>query len=117
MVEDATDPRYRLLVRTAFTTGARWGELIAIRGTDIEKRGAGFVVKIHWLPAIEKAGVSGLRVHDMRRSAISWWVAARIPLADVRDRAGHSSIAVTNTYVLAVPGDDDPFAAFFEEAA
>lgn len=30
-----------LLVRTAFATGCRWGELIAVRGTDVDKRGTG----------------------------------------------------------------------------
>jgi integrase len=73
--------------------------------------------RVFWLPAIEKAGVPGMRVHDMRHSAISWWIAARIPLADVRDRAGHSSIAVTNTYCHSMPTDDDPFLAVFGEAA
>jgi integrase len=177
-IEAAMFPRYKLLVRTAFTTGARWGELIALRGTDVEKRGTGYAVKIQrtieevgktltergygkseaavrditipkdlarelmasgpelcfpgprggylkrstfrtvfWLPAIRAAGLNGLRVHDMRHSAISWWVAARIPLADVRDRAGHSSVSVTNTYVHALPGDADPFAAFLGAAA
>ena len=168
-IESAIDARYRLLVRMAFTTGARWCELTAIRGTDVEKRGAGYVVKIQRTieevgttftergygktaaavrtsrfprtspgaggirkgavlhraarrlpqaldlpPGLLAAGdregrVPGMRVHDMRHSAISWWVAAHIPLADVRDRAGHSSIAVTNTYIHAVPADDDPF--------
>jgi integrase len=73
--------------------------------------------RVFWLPAIEKAGMPGMRVHDMRHSAISWWVAAHIPLADVRDRAGHSSIAVANTYVHAVPTGDDPFLAILGEAA
>jgi len=152
--------------------------MIAVRGTDVEKRGTGYVVKIqrtieevgtaftergygktaaavraisvpedlavelaaygkdlcftgprggflkrstfrrlYWLPATEKAGVPGMRVHDMRHSAISWWVAAHIPLADVRDRAGHSYIAVTSTYVHTMPGDDDPFLAVLGEAA
>lgn len=177
-IEAAMLPRYKLLVRTAFTTGCRWGELIAIRGTDIEKRGPGYVVmirrtieevgttltergygkteaavraisvpegialelaafgaelcfpgprsgylkrstfrRVFWLPATERAGIPGLRVHDMRHSAISWWVAARIPLADVRDRAGHSSIAVTNGYIHALPTDDDPFLGILGEAA
>jgi integrase len=177
-IEAVIDARYSLLVRTAFATGARWGELTAIRGTDIEKRGSGYIVMIqrtieevgrtftergygktaaavraisvpgdlalelaeygkdlcftgprggclkrstfrgvYWLPAIEKAGVPGMRVHDMRHSAISWWVAAHIPLGDVRDRDGHSSIAVTNTYVHATPTDEDPFLAILGEAA
>jgi integrase len=72
--------------------------------------------KVFWLPAIEEAGIPGLRVNDTRNSAISWWVSARIPLGDVRDRAGHSSISVTNNYVHAVPGDHDPFLAVLGEA-
>lgn len=45
-IEAAMSPRYKLLVRTAFATGCRWGELIAIRGTDVEARGAGYVLKV-----------------------------------------------------------------------
>ena len=55
-IESATDARYRLLVRTAFTTGARWGELTAIRGTDVEKRGPGYIVKIQ--RTIEEIGTT-----------------------------------------------------------
>ncbi len=177
-VEDAIHPRYRLLVRTAFATGCRWGELIAVRGTDVEERGTGYVLKVrrtiievdgerseraygksaktwrditipealaldlmafgaelcfvnarggflrrncfrseYWLRAVRKAGIPGLRVHDMRHSAISWWANSGIPLADVRDRAGHSNISVTSRYIHVMPGDADPFAAFFGEAA
>lgn len=177
-IERAMLPQYKLLVRMAFTTGCRWGELIAVRGTDVEKRGAGFVVRIRrtveevgiecsergygktdtamrditipadlarklaesdyelcfpgprggclkrstfrtvfWLPATKAAGITGLRVHDMRHSAISWWANSGIPLADVRDRAGHSNISVTSRYIHVMPGDADPFAAFLGEAA
>jgi integrase len=45
-VEDAIHPRYKLLVRTAFATGCRWGEMIALRGTDVEQRGTGYVLKV-----------------------------------------------------------------------
>jgi integrase len=176
-IEAAMLLRYKLLVRTAFTTGCRWGELIAIRGTDVEKRGTGYVLKIQrtieevgtkftergygksatamrdisipkrlalelagsgpelcfpgprgdylrrctfrrvfWLPAIEKAGIPGLRVHDMRHSAISWWANSGIDLANVRDRAGHSNISVTSRYIHTMPGDADPFLAMLEAA-
>lgn len=177
-VEDAIHPRYKLLVRTAFATGCRWGEMIALRGTDVEQRGTGYVLKVrrtvievngerserpygksasawrditipeglaldlmtfganlcflnarggflrrncfrseYWLRAITKAGVPGFRVHDMRHSAISWWANSGIRLADVRDRAGHSNISVTSKYIHVVPGDADPFTAFFGGAA
>ncbi|HEY1823852.1 MAG TPA: tyrosine-type recombinase/integrase [Trebonia sp.] len=71
----------------------------------------------NWLPAIEKAGIRGLRVHDMRHSAMSWWANSGVPLADVRDRAGHFNISVTSRYIHVMPGDANPFAAFLGEAA
>lgn len=169
-IEDAMSPRYKLLVRTAFTTGCRWGELIALRGTDVQKRSNGYVLKIRrtvievagerserpygksaratrditipealaldlmafgpelcftnavggylrrnafrkgfWLPAIRKARMPGLRVHDMRHSAISWWCSAGIPLPRVMYRAGHANISTTSRYVHPLPADDDPF--------
>lgn len=177
-VENAIHPRYKLLVRTAFATGCRWGEMIALRGTDVEQRGTGYVLKVrrtvievrgerserpygksasawrditipeslaldlmgfganlcflnarggflrrncfrseYWLRAVKKVGLQGFRVHDMRHSAISWWANSGIPLADVRDRAGHSNISVTSKYIHVVPGDADPFTVFFGEAA
>jgi len=72
---------------------------------------------VFWLPAIEKAGIPCLRFHEMRHSAISWWANSGIPLADVRDRAGHSNISVTSRYIHVMPGDADPFATFLGEAA
>lgn len=40
----------------AFTTGARWGEIVAIRGTDVEQRGSGYVVNIQ--RTIEEVGTT-----------------------------------------------------------
>jgi integrase len=178
-VEAAMPPRYKLLVRTAFATGCRWGELIAIRGTDVEERGTGYVLKVRrtvievrgerserphgksqkaqrditipaplaaelmafgaalcftnarggylrrsafraafWIPATRKADVTGLRVHDMRHSHASWLANdPRVPIAAVRDRLGHSSIAVTSRYVHVMPGDADPCLAALGEVA
>lgn len=53
-----------------------------------------------WKPACEAAGVPTLRVHDTRHSHASWLANdPRMPLAAVRDRLGHSSLAVTSRYV------------------
>lgn len=178
-IEDAISPRYKLLVRLLFTTGCRWGEAIAVRGTDVEQRGTGYVLRIRrtiievdgarseraygksaraqrdvsippalaadlmaygtglcftnarggylrrnafrsgfWLPAIRKAGVPGLRVHDARHSHASWLCSdPRIPLAVVRDRLGHSSLTVTSRYVHVLPGDSDLCLSALEGAA
>lgn len=69
-----------------------------------------------WIPACKAAGIQGLRVHDTRHSAISWWANSGIPLAAVRDRAGHSNISVTSRYIHVMPGED-PFLAALGEAA
>lgn len=50
-----------------------------------------------------------VRVHDLRHSAISWWVAAGIPLEEVRDRAGHANLSTTSKYVHTIKRPDDPF--------
>jgi integrase len=178
-IEDATPERYRLLVRALFATGCRWGEMIAVKGSDIEQRGSGYVLKIRrtigetdgvgiyarnygkslkakrdipipealaldlmacgdklcftnskgsylrrsdfrrcvWNPAVKAAGIPGLRVHDARHSHASWLCNdPRVPLAAVRDRLGHSSIAVTSKYVHVMPGDDPCLAALGDAA-
>ena len=50
-----------------------------------------------------------LRLYDLRHVAVSEWVRAGVPLATVRNWAGHSSLAVTNAYTH-VAGRDDSHA-------
>lgn len=56
--------------------------------------------------------VGRLTIHDGRHTAISHWLAAGIPLAQVRDAAGHSSIAVTSIYTHALSDDGSDRAVF-----
>ena len=71
-----------------------------------------------WLPAIRKAGVPGLRVHDCRHSHASWLANdPRIALAVIRDRLGHSDLSVTSRYVHVLPGDGDLCLAALGEAS
>jgi integrase len=178
-IEDAMSPRYRLLVRALFETGCRWGEMIAVRGTDVEQRGSGYVLKVRrtvievrgerserpygksqaatrdvtipealalnlmqsanelcfvnarggylrrsafraafWKPAVAKAGIPDLRVHDARHSHASWLANdPRVSVTAVRNRLGHSSISVTSRYLHVMPSDDDPCLVALEEAA
>lgn len=46
LIEEAAPERYRLLIRLLFQSGARWAEAIAVRGSDIEQRGSGYILKI-----------------------------------------------------------------------
>ena len=57
-------------------------------------RRAGFR-RCWWLPAIEAAGLTGLRVHDLRHSFVSIWRDAGADILDISKRAGHSSVAFT----------------------
>lgn len=156
----ATPEHYRLLVRTAVSTGCRLGELMELRPEDLRgnmlvisrtvqvvnkprayivkagtKNGKSRTVRITadlaqelreagtpgqllftrpggrylpqndadgwWKRATKAAGIEGFRFHDLRHTAISWWVHAGMPLENVRDRAGHSSLAITSRYVHA----------------
>jgi integrase len=46
-----------------------------------------------WHPATAKAGLSGLRVHDLRHTAVALWIAAGANPKQVSVRAGHTSVA------------------------
>ncbi len=48
-----------------------------------------------WQPATEAAGLAGLRVHDLRHTAVSLWIEAGADVKRVAGRAGHSSVAFT----------------------
>jgi integrase len=41
-----------------------------------------------WRPAVKPAGLEGLRIHDLRHTAVALWIAAGA-------RAGHSSVSFT----------------------
>lgn len=43
-----------------------------------------------------KAGLEGLRIHDLRHSAAAHLIAGKVPLTGVQRRLGHSSITVTS---------------------
>ncbi|MCA1839897.1 MAG: site-specific integrase [Actinobacteria bacterium] len=47
-----------------------------------------------WLPAIEQAGLVPLRVHDLRHTAISFWIYAGAHVREITARAGHTSASV-----------------------
>jgi integrase len=65
-----------------------------------------------WRPACVAAGVPTLRVHDTRHSHASWLANdPSVPLAAVRDRLGHSSLATTSRYVHSTTPPDAILAA------
>jgi len=48
-----------------------------------------------WEPAVLAAGLEPLRIHDLRHTAISLWLAAGDNPKEVSRRAGHTSVAFT----------------------
>jgi integrase len=64
-----------------------------------------------WLPAVSKAGVEGLRFHDLRHTFVSLWVALGRNAKEVSKVAGHSSVAFTlDRYGHLYEQDDDGLA-------
>ncbi len=48
-----------------------------------------------WRPATRLAGLEGLRIHDLRHTAVALWIAAGANPKEVAARAGHSSVSFT----------------------
>jgi integrase len=48
-----------------------------------------------WRPATRAAGLDGLRIHDLRHTAVALWIAVGANPKEVAARAGHSSVSFT----------------------
>lgn len=51
--------------------------------------------RYYWRPAIQRAGVEGLRFHDLRHTFVALWVSLGRNPKEVSKAAGHSSVAFT----------------------
>lgn len=62
----------------------------------------------HWAPAVAAAGLEPLRIHDLRHTAVAFWIAAGANPNEVKARAGHTSVTtVLDRYGHLLPSDDD----------
>jgi integrase len=62
----------------------------------------------YWRPATEAADLAGLRIHDMRHTAVSLWIAAGTDPKTIATWAGHRSVAtVLDRYGHLFDHDDD----------
>ncbi|MCZ7598461.1 MAG: site-specific integrase [Gammaproteobacteria bacterium] len=60
-------------------------------------------VKRSFATACRRAGITDFRVHDLRHTCVAWLVTAGIPLAEVRDLLGHSTVKMTERYAHLAP--------------
>ena len=61
-----------------------------------------------WAPATEAAGVAPLRIHDLRHTAVAFWIAAGASSKEIARRAGHASVVtVLDRYGHLLPGEED----------
>jgi integrase len=62
-----------------------------------------FSVRASWNAILEEVGLEDFRFHDLRHTFASWLVQNGVPLADVKDVLGHSTIRMTERYAHLAP--------------
>ena len=71
-----------------------------------------------WHPAVARAGLEPLRVHDLRHTAVAFWIAAGAPALQVARLAGHEKINTAfDVYGHLLPRVDDPVTDALDELA
>jgi integrase len=71
-----------------------------------------------WAPAVQNAGLSPLRPHDLRHSAVALWIAAGATPTEIAARAGHASVVtVLDRYGHLLPGSEERVNAALDELA
>ncbi|MFG2056644.1 tyrosine-type recombinase/integrase [Micromonospora sp. NPDC048930] len=70
-----------------------------------------------WVKWTERAGLPGLRIHDLRHTQAAWLISGNRPLSAISRRLGHASIAVTDgLYGHLLPEVEDGILAVLDAA-
>lgn len=73
-------------------------------------------LKTVWHPALERAGIEPVRAYVTRHTFASWMVQAGVPLWDIAQALGHSSLEFVNRYAFLQPDAHDSIRAAFARA-
>ena len=60
-------------------------------------------VKRSFASVCQNVGITNFRIHDMRHTCAAWLVTAGVPLLEVRELLGHSTIKMTERYAHLAP--------------
>ncbi|MBF0611749.1 MAG: site-specific integrase [Magnetococcales bacterium] len=60
-------------------------------------------VKKSFAAACEAAGIEDFHIHDLRHTCAAWLVTKGVPLPQIRDLLGHSSVTMTERYAHLAP--------------
>ena len=60
-------------------------------------------VKRGFATACRRAEIADFRIHDLRHTCAAWLVSAGVPLTEVRDLLGHTTVIMTEKYAHLAP--------------
>ena len=97
--------------------GLRVADELVLRSPEGAPVRASLFRRRFWVPAINVAGLAPLRVHDLRHTAVSLWIAEGANPKQVAVRAGHTSVSVVlDRYGHLYPQHDDDLMAALQRA-
>lgn len=112
----------RTLTLTAKTAGALAGLVLVDRNATIFTAPRGGHVRTRnfrrtWTKALVRAGLEGLRIHDLRHTHAAWLISDGRPLTAIQQRLGHTSIKITSDlYGHLLPAVDEGILAAIDAA-
>ncbi|MGH2773091.1 MAG: tyrosine-type recombinase/integrase, partial [Actinomycetota bacterium] len=91
------------------------GDLVFTSPQGSPMRGSQFRAR-YWLPAVKRAGLEPLRLHDLRHTAVALWIAAGASVKEIQKRAGHaSSSTIIDRYGHVLPSAEEKVNQGLEE--